>query len=172
MIYIICGTCGTSKGYKTKADGTFSLPAAEEKRLVRRGVAAYVTKPILSHENGSASLGESVPGADLGVTTSDSGDGAGAKERDEGDIPAEACTIPDVLDIVDGHFTKESLLQMSRKDMESLAVDLGVDVRKCKNKNEIADILVGVELTEAEADDEDSDDGAGPPDLGVEAPVV
>lgn len=29
MIRIKCGTCGTSKGYKTQADGAFSLPISE-----------------------------------------------------------------------------------------------------------------------------------------------
>ena len=47
MIRIICGTCGTSKGYMTEADGELTLPAAEEKRLVARGVAKYVTKPVI-----------------------------------------------------------------------------------------------------------------------------
>lgn len=47
MIRIICGTCGTSKGYKTAADGELTLSAAEEKRLVARGVAEYVTRPVI-----------------------------------------------------------------------------------------------------------------------------
>ncbi len=48
MIHITCGTCGTSRGYKTAADGEFSLPAPEEARLVARGVAAYATRPVMS----------------------------------------------------------------------------------------------------------------------------
>lgn len=48
MIKIKCGTCGTSQGYVTAADGELRLSADEEKRLVSRGVAEYVTKPIIS----------------------------------------------------------------------------------------------------------------------------
>ena len=47
MIYITCGTCGTSQGYKNKNDGAITLPAAEERRLVARGVAEYVTRPVI-----------------------------------------------------------------------------------------------------------------------------
>ena len=46
MIQITCGTCGTSQGYKTKNDGALTLPAAEERRLVARGVAEYVSAPV------------------------------------------------------------------------------------------------------------------------------
>ena len=49
MIRITCGTCGTSRGYKTQADGALTLPAAEEQRLVRRGVAEYATRPIIGN---------------------------------------------------------------------------------------------------------------------------
>lgn len=52
MIRIKCGTCGTSKGYKTQADGAFSLPISEEARLVSRGVADYVTTPIIGANPG------------------------------------------------------------------------------------------------------------------------
>ncbi|MCI8857413.1 MAG: hypothetical protein HFH26_12840 [Clostridiaceae bacterium] len=48
MIRIKCGTCGTSQGYKTAADGKLTLPRTEEARLVARGVAEYVTRPILN----------------------------------------------------------------------------------------------------------------------------
>ena len=48
MIRIKCGTCGTSQGYKTAADGKLTLSREEEARLVARGVADYVTRPVLN----------------------------------------------------------------------------------------------------------------------------
>ena len=51
--------------------------------------------------------------------------------------------------------------------MEKLAGDLGVDVSRCKNKGDIADLLVEVEV---EAPPEAG--GEAPPELGAEAPVV
>ena len=54
MIYITCGTCGTSQGYKNKNDGAITLPAAEERRLVARGVAEHVTKPVIGPDTGVA----------------------------------------------------------------------------------------------------------------------
>ena len=68
MIQIICGTCGTSQGYKTKNDGTLTLPAAEERRLVARGVAEYVTKPIIGPDTGVATPAEGKDGGGAGVT--------------------------------------------------------------------------------------------------------
>ena len=41
MIRIICGSCGTSKGLLSASDRNISLPDAEEKRLVKFGVAEY-----------------------------------------------------------------------------------------------------------------------------------
>lgn len=75
--------------------------------------------------------------------------------------------LAETLDVVDGHFTKESLMGMTRANLEKLAEDLGVNVSKCKNKTEIATLLAAIEVGEPpEADTE------APPDLGAEAPVV
>ena len=148
MIRITCGTCGTSQGYKTQADGALTLPAAEEKRLVRRGVAEYVTRPIIDPSD------EDPPVERLEN---------GGSDNPPRDLPGSAETV----DIIDGHFDRESLLQLTRPQMEKLAEDLGVDVSKCKNKGDIADLLVEVEVeAPAEADSE------APPELGAEAPVV
>lgn len=173
MIYITCGTCGTSQGYKTRADGAITLPAAEERRLVARGVADYVTRPIIGTNTGVATPGEggdngshgdTTPEHDPiseGLETGESGDAVtGTGELQEGEAEA-----PNTLDIVDGHFTTESLMEMSRADMEKLAADMGVDVKKCRNKSEIAALLAAVEV---QADG----DGEAPPELGAEAPVV
>ena len=53
------------------------------------------------------------------------------------------------------------------RSMEKLAGDLGVDVSRCKNKGDIADQLVEVEV-EAPVEV----DGGAPPELGAEAPVL
>lgn len=84
-------------------------------------------------------------------------------EDHAGCLPASA----ESLDIVGGHFTRESLMLMRRPDMEKLAGDLGVDISRCKNKDDIADLLVEIDVAiPAETD------GEAPPMLGVEAPVV
>lgn len=168
MIRIICGTCGTSKGYKTATDGGLTLPAAEEKRLVARGVAEYVTRPVMSPASDADSpvdggdgggAGINPPGKDPPVEGLENG----GSDTPVGDLPGSVET----LDIVAGHFTRESLMLMRRPDMEKLAGDLGVDVSRCKNKGGIADLLVEVEVgTPAE------DGGEAPPELGTEAPVV
>ena len=173
MIYITCGTCGTSQGYKTKNDGAFSLPAAEERRLVSRGVAEYVTKPIIGTNtgvatpgegNGGGGAGETPPEGDPVSTGQETGESSGAGEE-TGELQEGEAEAPDTLDIVDGHFTTESLMELSRADMEKLAADMGVDVKKCRNKSEIAALLAAVEV---QADG----DGEAPPELGAEAPVV
>jgi hypothetical protein len=47
MIFITCGTCATSQGIKTSKSGELHLPPEEEARLVKRGVARYVTVPVV-----------------------------------------------------------------------------------------------------------------------------
>lgn len=169
MIYITCGTCGTSKGYRSKADGAISLPASEEARLVARGVAAYVTKPIIGPDSGVATPGEGGSGGNQGDTPPEFASGSTGPENGESEGSAELQTegleIPDVLDIVDGHFTKESLLLMQRPELDKLAAAFDIDTRKCKNKGDVADLLVKVEIQPV-------DDGEAPPELGAEAPVV
>lgn len=173
MIYIICGTCGTSQGYKNKNDGAITLPAAEERRLVNRGVAEYVTKPVIGPDTGVATpaedeggggAGETPPENDPASTGQESGE-SGGKDEDAGEFQEGEAEASDTLYIVDGHFTTESLMELSRADMEKLAADMGVDVKKCRNKSDIAALLSAVEVG---ADD----GGNAPPELGAEAPVV
>lgn len=168
MIRIICGTCGTSKGYKTADDGELTLPAAEEKRLVARGVAEYVMRPVMSPASDADSPVDGGDGGGAGINPPNEALPVGGLENggSEGpalDLPGSAET----LDIVDGHFTRESLMLMRRPDMEKLAGDLGVDVSRCKNKGDVADLLVEVEV-EAAAET----GGEAPLELGAEAPVV
>ncbi|MDE7053861.1 MAG: hypothetical protein K2O84_03475 [Oscillospiraceae bacterium] len=169
MIYITCGTCGTSQGYKTQADGALTLPAAEEKRLVARGVAEYVTKPIIGTTGGIATPGEGGDGSGKGDTPPEHVPGSTGLENggddDTADLQEGEADAPDTLDIVDGHFTIESLMELSRAEMEKLAEDMGVDTKKCRNKSDIAALLSAVEV-------KTDDGGEAPPDLDVGGPVV
>ena len=64
-------------------------------------------------------------------------------------------------------FTIESLMELSRADMEKLAADLGVEVKRTMNKSEIAALLCAVtDLKSSPAAT------ARPlPELGAEGPV-
>lgn len=169
MIQIKCGTCGTSQGYKTAADGKLTLPREEEERLVTRGVADYVTKPILNAASDAEAPAGAAEKSGQGVTLPDEGNVSPSAEKvgnGEQSIK-DGIALDDTLDIVDGHITKDSLLRLSRTDMEGLAADLGIDIRKCKNKGEIADLISAVELDLAETADEDD-----APELGAEGPIV
>lgn len=192
MIRIICGTCETALGYKTRADGELTLPAAQEKRLVERGVAEYVTRPVINDtdntfgeiagdalrriygtfsEDTASGADSPVDGGDEDVAGIDPPDDTPPVEGlENGGDDTPAVNLPcsaETLDIVDRHFTRESLMLMRRPDMEKLAGDLGVDVSRCKNKSDIADLLVEVEI---EVQNETG--GEAPPELGAEAPVV
>lgn len=142
MIYITCGTCGTSQGYKNKTDGAITLPATEERRLVSRGVAEYVTKPIINRDDDaeSSSGGSNTPGT-----------------KDSAQTLKTGMEIPDTLDIVDGHFTEESLREMTNANLAKLGEDLGLDVKKCKTKDDFVELLVGIELDIAETEDDDDE---------------
>lgn len=173
MIYITCGTCGTSKGYKNKNDGAITLPAAEERRLVARGVAEYVTKPVISPDTGVATPAEGEDGGGMGVTTPENDPAStgqetgesGGTDEETADLQEGEAEASDTLDIVDGHFTAESLMELSRAEMEKLAADLGVEVKRNMNKSEIAALLCTVEV-------QPGDSGEAPPELNAEGPVV
>ena len=68
----------------------------------------------------------------------------------------------DTIDISNGHFTEENLMQMTKAELAELAEDLGVDISGCKNKTEIVAALLEVEIPP-------QDDA---PELGAEDPVL
>lgn len=140
MIQMICGYTGVGTKLVGPKDGPFELTPEAEKRLVERGVAEYATKALASPP---APAGESAPEVP-GVNTSETEEPAEAPLAPpaEHDEPASE----DCIDIVDGHMTVESLMTMTRADMEALAEDLGLDVKKCKNKSEIAALIAQVEV--------------------------
>ena len=159
MIKMICGVCRVDGTLKRAADGPFSLPQEQEVYLVNVGVAEFVPQwrpervatPAEGEDGGGS--GETPPEGDPAST------GQETAELQEGEAEA-----PDTLDIVNGHFTIESLMELSRADMEKLSADLGVDVRKCRNKSDIAALLAAVDIQEDSG-------GDAPPELGAEAPV-
>ena len=162
MIKMICGVCRVDGTLKRAADGPFSLPQEQEVYLVNAGVAEFVPQwrpervatPAEGEDGGGS--GETPPEGDPAST------GRETAELQEGEAEA-----PDTLDIVNGHFTIESLMELSRADMEKLAADLGVEVKRTMNKSEIAALLCAV--TEFEVQPGGS--GEALPELGAEGPV-
>lgn len=71
-----------------------------------------------------------------------------------GEAAPDGVGIPDTLDIVDGHFTVDSLMTLTREAMEELARDLGLDSAKCRNKSELAQLLAAVELEPASEEED------------------
>ena len=136
------------------AGETCDVPEGEAKRLIALGIALPVAQ-TLAEDVATA------PAASAGL-------GPGVTMRTVGN-PLEDLAFEDgeVLDIVDGHFTVESLMKMTRADMESLAGDLGLDVSGCKSKADVAD-----ELAKVDIDPPKPGDGEAPPEIGAEAPVV
>ncbi len=170
MIKMICGVCRVDGTLKRAADGPFSLPQEQEVYLVNAGVAEFVPQwrpervatPAEGEDGGGS--GETPPEGDPASTGQETGESGGAGEE-TAELQEGEAEAPDTLDIVDGHFTIESLMELSRADMEKLAADLGVNVSKCRNKSEIAALLAAVEV-HADGDRE------ALPELDAEGPVV
>ena len=157
-VKIIDGIYGYRKPGAKRPDPKYAgdvvdLPDEEAARLelIKVGVILGATGEHHAETVATPSVGEN--------------DGTPGEDKGEGEAAADGAVIPDALDIVDGHFTEDSLMAMTRADMEHLAEDLGVDVSKCKNKGEIAKLLAAVEL-ELDGDEEDE------PDLGAAPPVM
>ena len=144
MIQMICGYTGVGTKLMGPKDGPFELSPEAEKRLVDRGVAEYVGKALASP---TANECENVP-APTGENTSQ------ASEPAEGAlVPHAGVVLDDCIEIDEnGHMTEESLMRMTRANMEALASDLGLDVSKCRNKAEIAALLTQVEMAAGEED--------------------
>lgn len=154
-----------------------SVDEAEAVRLSNLGIAALFegrsTPSVQAPPTGgqAASVSPLPAGADTITSDVQSGADGGDSGQDRPNQSAlEGIALPDSLGIVDGHFVREDLMAMERKEMEALAADLGVDVSKCRNKGEVADILTAVELDIAEVNGDD--DAEAPPDLSSEGLVV
>nr|WP_300184638.1 hypothetical protein [uncultured Agathobaculum sp.] len=143
---------GSKRPDPKHAGDVIDLPDEEAMRLEQLKVGVILSAAEEHHAESVATPSVSQSDGTLGV------------DKDEDETAADGAVIPDELDIVDGHFTEDSLMTMTCANMEKLAADLGIDVSKCKNKSEIASLLAEVEL---DADEESET----PPDLGAEAPV-
>ena len=142
MIRIKSGTCGTSQGYMTSADGELVLPAAEEKRLVSRGVADYVTRPIIGGVSGA------VPPADGPYPDKLPQDTTADK------TPAEAASGGE--EGVSNSLSVSALERMPKADLEQMAQDMGIDISSAKNNRERAELIAAAEA---------EDGGDGQPEL-------
>lgn len=153
MIRIKCGTCGTSQGYKTVADGRLTLPCEEEARLVFRGVADYVTKPILNTapDAGAPAGEEDESGAD--VTLPDNGNSAAGAIENNGNIPAYS-------------------IDMRADYLRSLLKQHDIPCKVGMSKAEMVAALDEVFNPVIEGDETAAEDSEIPPELGAEEPVV
>jgi len=153
MIHITCGTCGTSQGYKTAADGDLSLPASEEARLISRGVAAYVTRPVI----------DEAPSAPPAPPPGGGEPEGGHQDTPSEEPPAEATTgaaedTPDITEDDPDAAEVKRLERMAKADLEQMAKDMGVDISGAKNNHERAVLIAAAGEPE---------DGETPPDLGA-----
>lgn len=145
----------------TRKDGAIELPDEEAERLVKLRVAEYCPDaepetPVSGVATGQS--GANAPdGGDNPPNGKPSAEGQENGEQPEGDNDEES-----TLDIVNGHFTAESLSTLTNAALKKLGGDLGADVSKCKTKADFVAVLVTVEV---------EDDGP-PPALGAEAPVL
>ena len=176
-VKIICGGCSfTRNGRPAVAyrGDVVSVGDAEAALLTGIGAARIIDESGAPEHPaaGGQKAPVSAPAPEAGTTPPDGRDvpdgGDSGQDAPVQSVP-ESISIPDTLGIVDGHFVRDDLLAMERKDMEALAADLGVDVSKCRNKGAIADLLAAVELDLADTAGEDDE---APPDIGVEGPVV
>ena len=158
-IKIISGTyghrpAGAVHPQPVSAGEACDVPEREAKRLIALGIALPVaqtpTEDVATAHEAHAGLGP-------GVTMRMSNNPLEDLSFEEGEV----------LDIVDGHFTVESLMKMTRPAMESLAGDLGLDVSGCKSKADVA-----AELAKVDIDPPEPGDSEVPPEVGAEAPVV
>lgn len=157
MIYIKCGTCGTSQGYKTAADGRLSLPQAEEARLVARGVAAYVTAPVFSAAPAAGAPADDAEGNGPGVTLPN-GENAAEGAEDAADVEGGSIPAYDA--------------DMRADHLRSLLKQFEIPRRAGMSKAEMVAALDAVFKPAGEDDGADAEGGEVPPELGAEGPVV
>jgi len=153
MIWIKCGTCGTSQGYKTAADGKLTLSREEEARLVARGVADYVTRPVLNAVPDAGTPADGMEESGQGVPLPDGENAAeGMAADDSANIPA--------YDI-----------DMKADQLRSLLKRHDIPCNFGMSKADMVAALDAVFRPEQPAE-EASGSGEAPPELGAEGPVV
>lgn len=156
MIQVINGFISyKGKMYDSKS-GPIELPESAEKRLVAHGAAMLVRNATASNAAPAGEIAADIPR----VNTSEQ-----ECPAETPSAPLDGITLDDCITFDEsGHMTEESLMQMTRANMEALAEDLGLDVRKCKNKSEIAALIAQVEVGL------DEQRGEEPPVIGAAMP--
>lgn len=156
MIVMICGVCGGKNGMKRASDGPFSLSPAEEERLVRRGVAAYVPEEPVS------------PVATLHVGDDDNEKGV---NTDDENTAADGQETPDSESGEKVYLDREQLAAMDYNELKKLAADMGAKPASQKKEDLIAAIAaIPVEPGPAE-EQHAPDDDEEPPEVTPEEPV-
>ena len=150
MIRMICGATRIGNELKTCESGPFTADPAEEAALISAGVAVRVEPAVATARIGAESNAASV---NLSLS----------EMSVNGSIEAEDSEI---LVIEDGHYTVDSLMNLTGRELKEMAENLGLNVSKCRNKTEIAKTIATVEVAG------ETDDGEKPPVLGAEDPVV
>lgn len=128
MIQITRGTVSTSLGLKTYKDKPFSLPEAEEKRLIERGVAApvYLEPPPQAPS----------PDPNGYILQVDSVTFPAPGEDEEDDAPAEAAV--------------RDLQSMKVDELKAMAQDMGISTSGLRRKDDyIAAITAAWEANSA-----------------------
>ncbi len=153
-VKIICGAYGHRPTDRpgivktVRAGQCCEVSDEEAARLVKLGVAAYATEePVATppDDNVDDGTGTNTPPGDGGT--------GGLVVVSVEELPEAAKS----LDIVDGHFTEESLSKLTNADLKTLAIDLGLDPKKCGNKPSLVALILPVNIV----DDEPEDDGDG-----------
>lgn len=165
-IKITCGTYGFRPGDGSRVVpinlGEYcEVPDEEAARLVSLGVAEY------SDTEAVATSSDGVKIVDANTNTTDG--------NEQSTPITDGVAIPDTVDIVDRHFMEDSLRQMKNPNLAKLATDLGLDVSKCKVKDDYIAALMTVQLdsTVPENDDDTAvDDGESPPKFDDDSVVV
>ncbi len=125
MIRIISGTCRTSLGLKTSKDMPFSLPAAEEQRLIDRKVAARVYREELLEPVATPPVAPASEG--VGVTLSTEKLGAEGEE-------------------IVGNLDADQLKTMKLDQLKQLAKDMGIDTTGLRTKDDYAAAIAAVDV--------------------------
>ena len=165
MVKLISGACRIGNVLMRPSDGAFSAPREVEERLVRRGVARYV-----SADTDAANPPVS-PGADSVNPP--------VSPLERGDLSADDIQVGESPEPLREHFDEQFLQSMTVAKLKELAEDLGLDTSSMHKK---ADYVAAILQVEVEVGDEQIpglEDGKYTPDselpdldLGAEDPVT
>ncbi len=185
-VKILCGGYGhhpdnTKRIRTVYAGDTVTVSDHEADRLVRIGAAELVQDspclPVATVVKAEVGPGVcyDMPQEEAPLEPQEEGDSAPGDDVTDGGV-SDAVSIDafgdiefsTAVDVVDGHFVEDSLMNLTQRELLALADDLGLATYKRMSKKELAAKISGVPMY----DDEAVSDGEAPPDLSVEVPVV